>query len=115
MKEIDKNILQYIKIYAGDKNLLKDEEYIELANFSSDGELKIKLVVDVPIEAGNELDDLKYGMDWNILIQEENGELIDVPNTYDDTNILLYIIVCILSILVMFYSIRQLFILKKDN
>ena len=111
----DKSIMQYIKIFANDKELVKDKEYIELANFSKDNVLKLKVVVDVPKEAGNELQDLKYNMDWNILVQEENEKLIDVPNTYDNINITLYIIIIILSIIIMIYSIRQIIKMKDKN
>ena len=114
-KNYDKNVREYIKIYADGKELKRDEEYIELASFSTAREIKLKVIVDVPKEAGNEISDFKYNMEWNILIQEENGKLIDVPNTYDDTNITLYISICILSILVMIYSIIKLKNEKEDR
>ena len=107
-KNYDKNIREYIKIYADNKELVKDEEYIEIGNFLRNSEFKLKVVVDIPKEAGNELEDLEYNMDWNILVQEENGKLINVPNTYDDTNIILYIIICALSFIAMIYSIKKL-------
>jgi len=107
-RSYNKEIMQYIKIYAGEKELSNDKEYIELANFSKEYETIIRVVVEVPKEVGNEIEGLKHNMDWNILIQEEGGQLIDIPNTFDDTNIVLYVIVCFLSILIMGYSIKKL-------
>lgn len=108
-KSSDENIEKYIKIYANNKELIKNEEYIELANFSNDDELTLKVIVNVPKEAGNELQDLEYNLEWNILVQEENGEIIDVPNTYDSTNISLYIAIIIISFIIMIYTIRKIY------
>lgn len=111
----NKNISQYIKIYVDDKELLKYGEYVEFANLSKDSEFKLKIVVDVPKEAGNELEDIREDMIWEILIQEEDGNRIVLPNTYDDTNIVLYSIILIVSMVIMIYSIIQLKKIKKTN
>lgn len=104
----DKEILQYIKIYEDEKETVISNEYAPIANLFNDGEIKLKIVVDIPNECGNEIKDFKCDMEWNILIQEENDELINVPNTYDENNIILYIIIIIISIIVMIYSIIEL-------
>ena len=111
----DKNISQFIKVYVDEKELVKYGEYFEFANLSKDSELKLKIVVDVPKEAGNEIEDIKEIMTWDILVQEEDGKLAVLPNTYDDSNITVYIIIIILSILAMIYSISKLIKIKKNN
>ena len=70
--------------------------------------ISIKIVVDIPKEIGNDIQDLREELNWELLIQEENGNLVSLPNTYDDSNIVLYIIILILSILVTIYSIIRI-------
>ena len=101
-------ILDYITIFLEDKELLKNQNIIELANASKDFEVKLKIIVDVPKEAGNEIEDQVYSMDWNILIQEEDSELINVPNTYDNTNIVLYFCMFFISVFVMIGAIIKI-------
>ena len=107
-KENYKNILQFITIYVENKEIAKDKEYIKLTEFSNYGEIKLNVIVNVPIEAGNEIDDLTFNMDWNILVQEEDDKIIDVPNTYDDSNIVLYIIICAISFIILIFSSRKI-------
>ena len=109
----DKNISQYIKVFVDDKELEKYGEYVEFANLSKDSELQLKIVVDVPKEVGNEIEDIKEDMLWEILIQEEDGNLVVLPNTSDDTNIVLYSIIFILSMVVMICAIIRLVIIRR--
>ena len=104
-KNIEQKLLQYIKIYVDNKELIGNEEYIELGAFSKDNEIKLKVVIEVPKEVGNEIENLKYNMDWKLLIQEENEELLEVPQTYDDSNIIIYFIIAIVALCCMIYSI----------
>lgn len=101
-------ILDYITIFLGDKELSKENNTIQIANSSKDFEIKLKFVVNVPKEVGNEIEDQVYRIDWNILIQEEDSELKKVPNTFDNTNIVLYFCMFFISIFVMIVAIIKM-------
>lgn len=101
-------ILNYITVFLGDEELSKENNTIQIANNSQDFETKLKVVVDVPKEVGNEIEDQVYRIDWNILIQEEDSELIKVPNTFDNTNIVLYFCMFFISIFVMIVAIIKM-------
>ena len=104
-----------IKIFK-DNNVIYDnkneyEEYIKLHEFTKEESFDLVLQIEVPKELGNELQDLTSDFKWKFLV-EENGELIEVPKTYDDSNI-------IFNYIVMFTSLIMIFILlllkKKEN
>ena len=63
-------------------------------------------------QAGNELQGLDLNMDCEILLQEENSAPIEIPITYDDTNIILHFSICIISVIVIIYLILKL---RKNN
>ena len=109
----DKEMLQYIKIYENDEEILINNEYVEIASLSNDGQTRLKIVVDIPKETGNEIEGLESNIEWNILIQEENGEIYNIPNTYDDSNIPLYISIIIISLILLIYSSIELRKMKK--
>ena len=104
-----------IKIFK-DNNVIYDnkneyEEYIKLHEFTKEESFDLVLQIEVPKELGNGLQDLTSDFKWKFLV-EENGELIEVPKTYDDSNI-------IFNYIVMFTSLIMIFILlllkKKEN
>ena len=110
---VDKEILKFIKIYENDKEITINNEYVNIANLYNDGIIKLKIVVEIPKEIGNEIEEQKGNIEWNILIQEENDELINVPNTYDENNIILYFAIIGICLIVMIYSIIELKNIKK--
>jgi len=109
----DNEISEFIKLYIDNKELKESEEYIELGTFSKDANFILKVVLQLPKELGNEIEDLEYNIDWNILVQEESGDLLEVPQTYDNSNIIIYIILCIVSIIAMLYS--MIILIKTRN
>ena len=113
----DKKILEYIniKIFVNNLELRKDNEYIELGTFLEDSEMMLKVAVEVPKEAGNEIEGLQQKMSWKILVQEENDELIEVPQTYDNSNLILYIIIMIISFVIIIYCIFFLIKNRKKD
>ncbi len=112
--DIDENVLKYIKVYADNKELKNHEEFIEIGDFTDDNEIQLKIVVDIPKEVGNEIESLNYSVEWNILVQEEDGKLVNVPNTFDDNNIVLYVFIMIIAMIILVYSIRKIVILVKE-
>ncbi len=105
-KNIDDEILKFVNIgiYVDNNKLINNGEYIELGNFSKDGEITLKTVIEIPKEVGSQIEGVQQNTIWNILIQEQNGELIEVPQTYDNSNILLYFIIIIICLIIMIYS-----------
>ena len=124
-----------IKLYQDDDELEQNEEFINLGTYSKDKNINLKVVVEVSNEIGNEVQDLELNFSWKIFIQENeennsndtvnniignvddknsrNDEIIkddlhEVPYTYDDSNINVYIIICIISFISMFCSIIAL-------
>ena len=114
-EELQKNIS--IKIFANNKELTKNGEYTELGTFSGNEEINLKVIIEVSKESSNEIENIKQNMKWKILIQEnDNSDLIEVPYTYDNSNIILYVIICVVSLIVLICSIIALRkINKKDK
>ena len=114
-EELQKNIS--IKIFANNKELTKNGEYTELGTFSGNEEINLKVIVEVSKESSNEIENIKQNMKWKILIQEnDNSDLIEVPYTNDNSNIILYVIICVVSLIVLICSIIALRkINKKDK
>ena len=124
-----------IKLYQNDDELEKTEQFINLGTYSKDKTVNLKVVVKVSNEIGNEVQDLEQNFNWKIFIQENEesntnstvnnvtsnvddnnssnkeiieDELFEVPYTYDNSNINIYIIICIISFITMICSIRAL-------
>lgn len=112
-KDSNENLSEYIKVYIDDNEFVDSSENIEIGTFLENDEIRLKVVVDVPKEVGNEIQDLNYNLKCKILVQEENGDLIEIPNTYDNSNINIYIIMCVISIFGIIYSTYGL--LKKRD
>lgn len=101
-----------MKMYINSTEIEKNKGTIYLGNFSKDSQVKLKVIIEIPKEVGNEIENLKKEIKWKILVQEDEDKLMEVPKTYD-TNTMLYIIVMIISLMIMLYSLRKL--LKDDN
>ena len=89
-----------IKTYVDDK-LIGTGDYVRLGSFSKNDDIALKVVIKVPEETGNEIENLKYDVTWDVLVQKENAEVVDVPKTND--NIFIYVLLLILSILMMIF------------
>lgn len=115
-----------IKLYKNGNELKPINGLINLGNFSKDEETTLKVLVEVSNEAGNEIQDSKYNINWEIFVQENDedsnttenisnnpvnnieiteNELLEVPYTYDDSNINIYIVICIISFIIMIIAI----------
>lgn len=121
-----------IKLYSNGNELEQKDGFINLGTITKDEEVNLEVVVDVPKEVDNEIQGLEHNIKWKIFIQEdeesdnmntvtnttdinsnnEEDNLVEVPYTYDNSNINIYIIACIISFLVMIYFI---IILKKEK
>lgn len=99
-----------IETFLENQKLEKKEDYIILGTFNKNQEIKLKVKLEVAKEVGNELQDLERNIKWDILIQENpeenntNGEmdkndLTQVPYTYDNSRIEIYIILCLISLI----------------
>lgn len=104
------------KIYKNDTLIFdnkKDEqpELIDLGKFNKDSNFDLKLKLEISKETGNEIQDLKLNLKLNFII-EENGEQIEVPSTYDDSNIIINLFVMIISLITL---LIMLFKVKKEN
>lgn len=89
-----------IKTYA-DGKLIGTGDYVRLGSFSENDDISLRVVIKVPEETGNEIENLKYDVTWDVLVQKENTEVVDVPKTND--NIFIYVLLLILSILMMLF------------
>ena len=117
--ELPKNIS--IRVLKDNQELSKKGEYIELGTFSENKEINLKVVVEVPKEVGNKIEDISQHIEWKFFVQEgsENistdntsnnytnnteemdfDSLIELPYTYDNINLILNILICILSLIV---------------
>lgn len=115
-----------IKLYKNGNELKPINGLINLGNFSKDEETTLKVLVEVSNEVGNEIQDSKYNINWEIFVQENDedsnttenisnnpvnnikiteNELLEVPYTYDDSNINIYIVICIISFIIMIIAI----------
>ena len=119
-----------VNLYENEKKLEQKEDLINLGTFSKDEESNLRVEVKIDEEAGNELQDLEYNFNWQFFIQENekdinsenntenennentNNDLLEVPYTYDNSNIYIYIIICIISFIMMVLSIIAL---KKES
>lgn len=115
-----------IKLYENGKELEEAEDLINLGTFSKDEESNLRVEVKIDEEVGNEIQDLEYNLNWKFFIQENekdinsenntenennentNNDLSEIPYTYDNSNIYIYIIICIISFIMMVLSIIEL-------
>lgn len=114
-KDTNSDVLQYMKLYIDDKEISFNDEYILLGTFTKEAQSTLKVVFALPKEVGNEIANVNKAFQWNMLVQEENGELLEVPQTYDDSNIIIYFIIFALSLVAILYSIAVLIHHKEKN
>lgn len=111
----NKRILDNINItvYADDNIILDNDsiksDYIKLKTFDNSGELKLKIKVEVPPSAGNDLSDFSQSIRWDLFIENENGDKFKIPSTIDDSNICAYVLIFIITF------IALIFILILEN
>ena len=119
-----------IKVLNNNTELAKKGEYIEIGTFTKDANINLKVIIDVPQEVGNEVENLRQNFEWKVLVQESDSnhelndtdninntidnnseDIFEVPLTYDNNNIFLYIKLLILSIIII---ICLILLAKKD-
>lgn len=98
-----------IKTYIDDREINTSDEYIKLGSFSEETDIDLKVVVTVPKEASNEIENIEHEVVWDFLAQKENSQIEEIPETND--NIIIYIILLITSLIVIIIAIIKL----KDN
>lgn len=99
-----------LKLYK-DKTLLFDsenekEEYILLGDFVNNDEFYLSLELMVPKETGNEIENISNDLKLTFLV-ESDLDKIEVPSTYDDSNIITNIIMVISSFIIMMILILK--------
>ena len=80
-----------------------------MGSFSKDADIDLKLVVTVPKDTSNEIENTKHEVVWDFLAQKENNQIEEVPETND--NIIIYIILLIASMVIIIITIFKL----KEN
>lgn len=114
-KDANSDVLKYMKLYVDGKEITFNDKNILLGTFTKDAQSTLKVVFALPKEVGNEIEEVTKAFNWNMLIQEENGELLEVPQTYDDSNVIIYFIIFILSLGCAIYSVKALMNQKKKE
>lgn len=72
--------------------------WVELGTLYSGGELELNVVLEVPVALDNRYQDQIGSLDWEFMVEELPVEETDpVPDTGDDTGILMYGILFLLS------------------
>lgn len=109
------NIYDYanIKIYGNDKLLFdsnnQSDDLIAVNKFKNNEEYNLKMVMSIPKEVGNEVEELSTNLKIDFVI-EDNGKTYKVPKTFDDSNIYINIILLIVSIIMIIILVS-----KKEN
>lgn len=106
-----------LKVYL-EENLISDsplnssgslEENVHLCQLTKDGSVKLNAVLEVPTSVGNEISDMKKEVHW-IFTAQEMGEADQITSdttvkTGDDTHLLVYMIINILSLAIIIFII----------
>lgn len=105
-----------IKLYKNNKELTNLEGktgIIKIHTFNKDEKITLKLKVTIKEELGNEIEDKKSNFKWTFMVQEK--ELIDVPYTYDSSNLLINLIILFLSLIAIVIILFDLITRKRLN
>lgn len=88
-----------IIIYIDNIRVEPKNDYIEIGQYEDDKKINIKVIIDIPNDLSTEIND-NINIDWEFLVQEDENEIFEVPKTYDNTNINIWIILCIISFII---------------
>ena len=110
--DINAEILKYVNVYVyeNDKLLPSIDDTIEIYNFTKDDVFTMKVVVKVPEEVSNDAAELVAHLKWTFMI-EEDGNIEEVPRTYDGFNMIKYISMILVSLVMITILIFKI----KDN
>ncbi|MBR4036527.1 MAG: LPXTG cell wall anchor domain-containing protein [Oscillospiraceae bacterium] len=94
--EVLKQLNLTVKLVKGDKTLFDapaDQtagltDWVHLGDLRKGGEIDLEVTLEVPIEMGNEFQDVAGALDWAFKIEEIPDPA--VPDTGDNTNVMLY-------------------------
>ena len=100
-----------IIIYIDNIRVEPKNDYIEIGQYEDDKKINIKVIIDIPNDLSTEIND-NINIDWEFLVQEDENEIFEVPKTYDNTNINIWIILCIISFII---SCISLICIKNIN
>ena len=87
-KDTNKTILDHINIsfYLDGELLQEKNDLVLIKESNKDEDMEFEIVVEVPIEVGNEVADLSYSMSLSFLVEEDDEPpIIKVPNTGENT------------------------------
>lgn len=71
---------------------------IELYEFLNDGTAALRIELDVPVQAGNELAGTQKHLQWIFTVQDESGDIIVPPTqTGEENDLMLWVIIMIIS------------------
>lgn len=101
------------KIYK-DNNVIFDnvndfEKYntpIIIYNQGESKNFQLKIDLEIPIEIGNEIEEISDTFEWQFLIEDYGEEIKEVPKTGD--NIYFYIILMNISLIVLLFTVMKL-------
>ena len=83
------------------------EQVVYLHTFSNDTEFKIRVVVDVPEDISNEIEELKLNIKWKFMVEEAGKSVeVDLPKTSDDVGI--YVFLALVSLIVVIIAMITL-------
>lgn len=99
-----------VLIYNSQTDTL-DNELIKLYTFEKNDNISLTLNLEVPEEIGNELSDINSKLELTFIAETKN-EQIEVPNTFDDSKIIMQFVILLTSLLMMLIILLTL---KKEN
>lgn len=88
-----------VLIYNSQTDTL-DNNLIKLHTFEKNDNISLTLNLEVPEELGNELSDVNSELELTFIAETKN-EQIEVPNTFDDSKIIMQFVILLTSLLMM--------------
>ncbi|MBQ6323625.1 MAG: hypothetical protein IJI22_02200 [Bacilli bacterium] len=107
---IDNDILEYLKItlYKDNEELEDYQGLIKITDLNNDSNIELKLKIEVPTSVGNVIEDQERYLRWTFLVEEnDENEPVAVPVTSSDNNLIIYLVLCITSLIMMVFILTH--------